>query len=223
MIIAIDGPSGAGKSTVAKLVASKLGITYLDTGAMYRAAAVLTRDAGIRFSDTEKVAENLEKAKIDIVFDNGIQSVILNGRDVSREIRMHEISGLASDISRIGRVREILVAMQRRIAGGKSVVMDGRDIASCVFPNAEVKVYLTASSEVRAKRRYEELLAKGQSADYERILSDIETRDYNDMHRAASPLQCVPDAVFMDCSDMTAEQVALAIIELAIGAGLKES
>lgn len=207
--IAIDGPSGAGKSTVAKLVAAKLGILYLDTGAMYRAAALFMLRNGVAVSNEAAVAALLPKVQIHFTPEG---QTLLNGENVSEAIRAHEMSAAASEISRLPAVRAFLVARQQQIAGENPCVLDGRDIGLHVLPNAPFKFFLTASPEVRARRRLNELLKKGAQADYKTILQDITERDYNDSHRAHSPLQIPPDADVLDSSELTAGEVAQKIL-----------
>ncbi|MGN0788449.1 MAG: (d)CMP kinase [Christensenellales bacterium] len=216
--VAIDGPSGAGKSTISKMVAEKLGITYLDTGAMYRAVALYAHRKGIDVNDKERVIPLLEE--IDISFDlrDGQKIILLNGEDVSQAIREHYVSKLASDVSKIPEVRKFLVAMQRKIAETTDVVLDGRDITSYVLPNAKFKFYLTATAEERATRRYKELTAKGQEVDFEGILNDIIDRDYNDMNRDFAPLVQTQDSVYIDSTHLSIDEVATIIIATVTGA-----
>ncbi len=210
--IAIDGPSGAGKSTIAKALAKRLGITYLDTGAMYRAVALYALKNGVDPNDEPRVNELLPQIRISIGYENGTQRVTLGDEDVSLAIREHAVSKAASDISKLSAVRTKLVDMQREIASRQSVVLDGRDITSVVLPNAKYKFFLTASPEVRARRRALELSERGCAVEYEKILSDIIDRDYNDSHRSNSPLVCTADSVLVDSSDLNAEQVLELII-----------
>ena len=213
--IAVDGPAGAGKSTIAKQVAKKLGLIYVDTGAMYRAMALFMVRQGIEIENEEKVIKNCKNADITIKYENGEQVVYLNGEKVNAFLRKEEVSSAASKVSAIGAVREQLVALQQKLAAGTDCIMDGRDIGTCVLPNADAKIYLTASSAVRAKRRYDELVAKGESCDLATIQADIEERDYRDMNREHSPLKQAEDAVLVDSSYMTIEEVVQAIIEIA--------
>ena len=213
--IAVDGPAGAGKSTIAKQVAKKLGLIYVDTGAMYRAMALYMVRMGIHVEDEEKVIENCKNADITIGYEDGVQVVYLNGENVNAHLRKEEVSSVASKVSVIGTVREQLVALQQKLAASSDCIMDGRDIGTCVLPNADAKIYLTASSEVRAKRRYDELTAKGEQCDLAKIQADIEERDYRDMNRENSPLKQAEDAVFVDSSYMTIEEVVNTIIEIA--------
>ena len=204
--IAIDGPAGAGKSTVAKRLAEKLGFIYIDTGAMYRAITLFYVDRGIDCDNESAVVEKLDEISITIKYIDGTQHVFLNGVDVSGEIRTPRVSDNASKISAIGAVREKLVAIQQKMALSENVVMDGRDIGSVVLPNADLKIYLTASVDVRAKRRYDEMIGKGQEADLATIAKEIEERDYRDMHRENSPLVRVPDAKLVDTSDLNIDE-----------------
>lgn len=213
--IAIDGPAGAGKSTIAKRVAAALGFVYIDTGAMYRTMALYYMDKGIDCSDKNLVIPEFPNIDISLKHVDDVQHVFLNGRDVSGLIRTQVVGENASKVSAIAEVREMLVALQRKIAEEINVVMDGRDIASVVLPDAELKIYLTASVEVRAGRRYAELLEKGVSADLKEIERQIEERDYRDMHRDASPLIKVEEAVEVDTSDMSIDEVTERIISLA--------
>ena len=212
--IAIDGPAGAGKSTIAKLVAKKLDFIYVDTGAMYRAIALYLLRSGVDTADEAAVSEAVKNADITICYRDGAQQVILNGEDVSGLIRTEEVGNTASAVSVYPAVRAHLLELQRSLAASRNVIMDGRDIGTVVLPNAQVKIYLTASSMVRARRRYDELTAKGETCDLEKIRQDIEDRDYRDMHRETSPLKQAEDAVLVDTSDMTIEQVIDRIVEL---------
>ena len=205
--IAIDGPSGAGKSTIAKRVAKELSFIYVDTGAMYRAMALYVLEQNIDPQDQAKVAAVCPDIDVTILYEDGVQQVLLNGKNVSAEIRQEIVGNTASKISVIKEVREKLVALQRQLAAKENVVMDGRDIGTCVLPNAQVKIYLTASSKTRAQRRYDELTAKGVSCDFDEIEKDIIDRDYRDMHRETSPLKQAEDAVLVDSSEMNIDQV----------------
>ncbi len=213
--IAIDGPSGAGKSTIAKLIAKKMGITYLDTGAMYRGLAYYTLKQGVEPNDEKAVLPILDKVTMDIAyFENG-QKVIVNGEDVTPYIREHHISMAASTISKIHAVRMKLADLQRQIAAKTDCVLDGRDIGSFVLPNANVKIYMDASAEVRAERRKLELEAKGDNAHtFEEILADIKARDYQDMNRDFAPLKVADGATVIDTSYMTIDEVAEAVKKL---------
>lgn len=209
--IALDGPSGSGKSTVAKLLAKEYGILYLDTGAMYRACALAAIDAGVKEFTEESVASVLKEIDLQVKYEGGAQRTFLRGRDVSEEIRKPEISMAASAISALACVREKMVDMQRKIAAEQSCVLDGRDIGTAVLPDAPFKFYITASAEVRAKRRCDELKAKGFAQDYAQVLREIKERDRNDSTRAISPLRQAEDAVLIDTSDMSIEEVVRCI------------
>lgn len=213
--IAIDGPAGAGKSTIAKLVAKKKGLIYVDTGAMYRAMALYMLRCDMDPADEEGIIEKCKEADVTLGHEDGQQVVYLNGENVNGLIRTEEVGNMASAISVIGKVRENLVAKQQKIAETTDLIMDGRDIGTCVLPNANLKIYLTASVEVRAKRRYDELVAKGQECDLEQIKKDIEERDYRDMHREISPLKQADDAILVDTSYMTIDEVVDKILALA--------
>lgn len=212
--IAIDGPAGAGKSTIAKAVAKRENLIYVDTGAMYRAMALFMLREKVNLADAEAVVLKCAEADITIRYENGVQVVLLNGENVNGFLRTEEVGNAASTISVIGKVREKLVELQKKLAAESNCVMDGRDIGTCVLPNAQLKIYLTASSLVRAKRRYEELAAKGEVCNLEKIRADIEERDYRDMHREISPLRQAEDAILIDSSDMTVEEVISRIISL---------
>ena len=212
--VAIDGPAGAGKSTIAKIVAKEKSYIYVDTGAMYRAMALYFIRQGIQASESAKISAAAEGADVTIEYVNGEQQVFLNGENVTMYLRTEEVGNMASASSVNADVRKKLVELQQKLAAKADVVMDGRDIGTCVLPNADVKVYLTASVDVRAKRRYEELLAKGQEADLETIKEDIAERDYRDMHREISPLRQAEDAVLVDSSNLTIEESAGKILSL---------
>jgi len=205
--IAIDGPAGAGKSTIAKQIAKRKGYIYVDTGAMYRAMALFLIESHVSPEEPEKISEKCLEADISIVYEKGEQVVLLNGRNVNGLIRTEQVSNMASASSVNGDVRKKLVELQQKLAEKADVVMDGRDIGTCVLPNADLKIYLTASSEVRAKRRYDEMIARGEKCDIDVIKRDIEERDYRDMHMDISPLKQAEDAVLVDSSDMTIEEV----------------
>ena len=213
--IAIDGPAGAGKSTVAKGVAKALKFVYVDTGAMYRAIGLSCIRNGIDINDEPNVIKCAESSNVSITYINDEQAVILNGENVNGFIRTQEIGNAASVVSSYKRVREILVALQKDLAVTQDVVMDGRDIASCVLPNAKVKIYLDASVEVRAKRRYKEFLEKGREVDLKTIEEEVKERDYRDMHRENSPLIRVPEATYVDTSNMTIDEVIETIVKEA--------
>lgn len=213
-VIAIDGPAGAGKSTIAKLVAKELNAIYIDTGAMYRAMALYLLRNHIDIEDEKALAECVASADISIRFVDGEQQVWLNGENVNGLIRTEEVSGMASVSSAKGVVRVKLVDLQRKLAEDHDVVMDGRDIGTHVLPNAKPKIFLTASSKVRAKRRYDELTARGEACDLDTIEKDIIERDERDKNREISPLRQAEDAILVDTSDMTIEQVKEKIISL---------
>ena len=213
--IAIDGPAGAGKSTIARRVSEALGFIYVDTGAMYRAMGLYFLDLGIDTEDENAVNASLPGARLSLQIIEGSQHVFLNGRDVTGRIRSEEAGMMASRTSRYAANREKMVAMQQEIARSQNVVMDGRDIGTVVLPDAPLKIYLTASVQVRALRRYRELLQKGQTPVLEEIEKDIAARDDQDMHRKNSPLRKAEDAVLVDSSDMTIEKVADTITDLA--------
>lgn len=212
--VAIDGPAGAGKSTIAKRVAKEMGYVYVDTGAMYRALAVFFLKQGLKPSDTEEIAKVVKDAEVSIGYEDGVQQVYLNGENVTALLRTEEVGNMASVSSAIGEVRAQLLELQRELARTKDVVMDGRDIGTNILPNADVKVYLTASVETRAKRRYLELQEKGVDCKLEDIAHDIEERDTRDMNREIAPLKQAEDAVFVDSSDMSIEEVVEAIKNL---------
>lgn len=212
--VAIDGPSGAGKSTVAKLVAKEMGYIYVDTGAMYRGLAIHFMKKGIGPGETDKIADACRDAEVSIGYEDGVQQIYLNGENVTGMLREEAVGNMASMSSGIPEVRAKLLELQRNLAREKDVVMDGRDIGTHVLPDADVKVYLTASVETRAKRRYEELVAKGVDCDYEEIARDIEERDERDMNREIAPLKRAEDAVMVDSSDMGIEEVVDTIIRL---------
>lgn len=206
MAVAIDGPVGAGKSSIARAAAKKLGFVYVDTGALYRAVGLYCSRKGADLSSHEAVAALLPEIHPEIRLIDGTQHVFLNGEDVSVEIRLPEISMAASAVSSVPEVRAALLDMQRDIAAKNNVIMDGRDIGTVVLPNAQVKIFLTASPEIRAKRRYDELCAKGVSTSFEDVLNDLNKRDYDDSHRAVAPLKQAEDAVLADTSELDFEQ-----------------
>jgi len=215
--IAIDGPAGAGKSTIAKEVARRLGYIYVDTGAMYRAMALFLLRCGIEPADTDQISEKCREADITIRYENGEQIVLLNGENVNALIRTEEVSRMASVSSADAGVRKKLVSLQQALAERENVVMDGRDIGTCVLPGAEVKIYMTASVEVRAQRRFREQTKKGESCRLEEIEADIRDRDRRDMTREISPLRQADDAVLLDTSDLNIEEVVQAVIGLCTG------
>ena len=218
--IAIDGPAGAGKSTIAKALAKKLGFVYVDTGAMYRAMGLYFDRQGIRMDDEEGISRACGDIRISIRYEDGTQRVILNGEDVSDRIRTEEVGHLASACSVYAAVRQKLLSLQRDLAASTDVIMDGRDIGTCVLPDAQTKIYLTASVEVRARRRYKELLEKGKESSLAEIEEEIRARDWRDMNREIAPLKQAEDAVYLDSSDMTIGQVIGAIIAAAVSRGL---
>jgi cytidylate kinase len=219
IVVAIDGYSSCGKSTIAKALAKYAGYTYVDTGAMYRATALYVQRAGIEYrdSDNEELLTLLKKIQIGFVQTPEGQHVTLNGEDVEAYIRTLEIGNLASQISTIKEVRAVLVAQQQAMGEKKGIVMDGRDIGTVVFPNAELKLFLTASPEVRAERRFKELQAKGENPVFEDVLRDTNDRDYRDTHRAESPLRQADDAVVVDNSEMSREEQMEKIIDVFRG------
>lgn len=204
--IAIDGPAGAGKSSISKEVAKRLGLVYVDTGAMYRACAVYAIENNIEI-EQESITPHLDNINIDITYNDDGQHIILNGRDVSERIREQDATIGSSKIAVIPEVRLKLVELQRRIASNKSVIMDGRDIGTYVLPNADLKIYLTASVAERAKRRYLEMLQKGMQCEINKVIEDIEFRDKNDSEREFAPLRQAEDAVLVDSSDMSFDEV----------------
>ena len=212
--IALDGPSGSGKSTIAKIISSKLDILYLDTGAMYRACALEAILQNADCLDEEKVAKFINEIDLKIEYENGTQKTILRGKDVSKDIRKNEVSLMASNISSLPCVRLKMVEMQRQVAKENNCILDGRDIGTYVLPNANYKFYITAKAEVRAERRYKELLEKGQAVDFDTLLNEINKRDYNDSHRAFAPLRQAEDAILIDTSYMSVEEVVNTILEI---------
>ena len=212
--IAIDGPAGAGKSTIAKRVAKELSFIYVDTGAMYRAIALYLIKNGISPEEEERLTEACRQIRIDIEYEKGEQQVILNGENVTGQIRTEEVGNMASAAAAKPCVREALLMLQRNLAAKADVLMDGRDIGTVVLPKADVKIFLTASTRVRAERRCEDLKSRGLPCDMELVEKDIIDRDWRDTHRAESPLRQAEDAVLVDTSDMTIDQVADRIIEI---------
>lgn len=214
MKIAIDGPSGAGKSTVAKAIAARLGIVYVDTGALYRTVGYAALSRGIAPKDAPRVTAMLPELTVDVRYEDGVQCVYLNGENLGDRIRRPEVSMAASDVSAIGEVRAFLLDTQRDIAARNSVVMDGRDIGTVILPDAEVKIFMVASAEARARRRTLELEQKGMKADYEQVLREMRERDAQDSGRAIAPAVPAADAVHLDNSDMTVEQSVQAVLAL---------
>lgn len=207
MNIAIDGPAGAGKSTIAKLVADKLGYIYVDTGAMYRSIALYFINNNIVTDDSLSVETACNNIQVSIKYTDGVQQVYLNGENVSSAIRQEMVGNMASKVAAKKPVRDLLLQLQRDIAAVNDVIMDGRDIGTNVLPNADLKIYLTASVSERAKRRYEQLVEKGEKPDINKIKEDIEQRDYQDMNRDIAPLKQADDAIYLDSSDMTIDDV----------------
>lgn len=213
--IAIDGPAGAGKSTIAKTLAKELGYVYVDTGAMYRAMAYYFLQQGIDKDDEAGITAAVDGADVTIRYEEGAQQVLLNGENVTGSLRTEQVGNMASATSIYPAVRTKLVALQQKLAKTTDVIMDGRDIGTCVLPDAQVKIYLTASVETRADRRYKELIEKGETADLAKIAADIEERDYRDMHREMSPLRQAEDALLVDSSEMSIDEVVAAIRAIA--------
>ena len=211
--VAIDGPAGAGKSTIAKLVAKEKGYVYVDTGAMYRGLAIHFLENGIEAEEKEKIAEACKDADVTIRYEDGQQQVYLNGKNITAKLREEAVGNMASKSSAIPEVRAKLLELQRELARKEDVIMDGRDIGTCVLPDADVKVFLTASVETRAKRRYDELVEKGVACDLEEIARDIAERDERDSTREIAPLKQAEDAVLVDSSHMTIEEVVAAIVK----------
>lgn len=212
--IAVDGPGGAGKSSVSREVSKRLGFIYVDTGALYRAVGLYALRNKIDTSNEADVSSYLSKITVDLGYENGEQKVFLNGEDVSSDIRLPEASMAASNVSKIPDVRSFLFDLQRKIASENNCLMDGRDIGTVVLPNAQLKIFLTASPEARAKRRYDELLAKGSNVSLDEILKDLNERDYQDSHREIAPLKPAEDSIILDTTDLTFEEVTNKIIEL---------
>lgn len=209
--VAIDGPAGAGKSTIAKLVAKEKGYIYVDTGAMYRGLAIHFIKKGLKAEDIKGIVEACKDAEVSIVYENDVQQIYLNGENVTAMLRTEEVGNMASKTSAIPAVREKLLELQRTLAREKDVIMDGRDIGTNILPSADVKIYLTASVETRATRRYKELLAKGENCVYEEIAQDIKERDERDMNREIAPLKQAEDAILVDSSEMTIDEVVKTI------------
>ena len=221
MNVAIDGPAGAGKSTISKGAAGKLGFIYVDTGALYRTIALNAIRRGV-IDNEDEVIKMLDDTDVKLGFENGTQCVYLNGEEVSAFIRTPEISMGASKVSAIPKVREYLLDLQRDIAKKNNVIMDGRDIGTVVLPNAECKIFLTASVKVRAERRFRELTEKGESVSLEEVCADIEKRDYNDTHRAAAPLKRAEGACLADTSELSLDESVALVIKI-ISEGIKKS
>lgn len=222
-IVAIDGPAGTGKGTITKLIASELGLINIDTGAMYRAIALEALKNKITTIEKRKeLIEIAKNAKIEIENINGTQNVLLNGNDVTNEIRSIEVSKFVSPVSSIPEIRKIMVDLQRKMAEGKDVIMEGRDITTVVFPNANVKIYLDADVEERAKRRYNENKEKGIEISYEETLNSVKERDYNDMHKKVGALKVAEDAVIIDTTTMTIEEVKSKVKEIILNHGFNK-
>lgn len=212
--VAIDGPAGAGKSTIAKLLAAKMNYIYVDTGAMYRAMAVYFSQNNVNPSDEDAINEAVKNVDITICYEDGVQQVVLNGENVTSILRTEQTGKMASMTSKYAAVRTKLVDLQRKLADTSNVIMDGRDIGTTVLPNAFAKIFLTASSDARAQRRFKELTEKGEECNFDDIKADIEQRDYEDSHRAISPLKQAEDAMLLDTSDMSIEQVVEAMVKI---------
>lgn len=212
--IAIDGPAGAGKSTMARRAAAELGFVYVDTGAIYRTVGYAVSKRGIAPEDTEKIDELLPRLRVKLAWKDGLQHMYLDGADVSKKIRLPEVSSMASKVSAIPSVRAFLLDTQRNAAKTNNVIMDGRDIGTVVLPDADVKIYLTASAEVRAKRRFLELQEQGSSDTYEDVLQEMIERDYRDMHREIAPLKQANDAILLDTSELSLEESVDAILRI---------
>lgn len=212
--IAIDGPSGSGKSSISKCLAKKLGFVHVDTGALYRTIAYHLCKNNVDYSSSKKVCENLKNIDIKVKFENNNQNVFLNGVNVTDKIRSAEISMVSSRISSMPLIRKFLLDLQRNIAKENNVIMDGRDIATVVLPNSEIKIFLTASPEVRAKRRYNQMVADDPEINFSDILKNINERDFNDTHREISPLKISDDAIVFDNSDLTFDQTVNSILKI---------
>lgn len=210
--VAIDGPAGAGKSTVSRAAAAELGYIYVDTGALYRTVGLNALRRGVNTKDADAVIRSIEGISVELAFEDGIQKVLLNGEDVSGEIRTPAASMAASDVSAVPAVRAFLFDLQKNIAAGNNCLMDGRDIGTVVLPDARVKIFLTASAEKRAQRRFIELTEKGSDVKYEDVLAEMKERDYNDSHRDVAPLKPADDSVIIDTSDMTLEESIQSVI-----------
>ena len=210
--VAIDGPAGAGKSTISRSAAKQLGYIYVDTGALYRTVGLNAVRKGVDLENEESIAKSIEEITVDLTYENGEQAVLLNGENVSEFIRTPEASMAASKVSAVPAVREFLFSLQQDIAKRSDCVMDGRDIGTVVLPNAQVKIFLTASAEARAERRYKELIEKGQQVKFEDVLADMNQRDYNDSHRAIAPLKQADDAILVDTSELNLVESIEAVV-----------
>ena len=219
--IAIDGPSGSGKSTISKIIAKKIGFINVDTGALYRTIAYFFLENKINYKEKSEVLKNLNNISVSLKNENFSQTIFLNGVDVTQKIRTNEISMLSSEISVIPEVRQFLLKLQRDIAKENNVVIDGRDIGTVVLPNADVKIFLTADPKVRAKRRYNQLISKGQPTTFDEILELINKRDYNDIHRKISPLKKANDAILVDNSNLNQQDTVYKLIEIIKKKGIK--
>ena len=219
--IAIDGPSGSGKSTISKIIAKKIGFINVDTGALYRTIAYFFLENKINYKEKSEVLKNLNNISVSLKNENFSQTIFLNGVDVTQKIRTNEISMVSSEISVIPEVRQFLLKLQRDIAKENNVVIDGRDIGTVVLPNADVKIFLTAGPKVRAKRRYNQLISKGQSTTFDEILELINKRDYNDIHRKISPLKKADDAILVDNSNLNQQDTVYKLIEIIKKKGIK--
>ncbi len=218
--IAIDGPAGAGKSTIAKKIAKQKGFIYVDTGAMYRAMGLYYMNKGVSPDETDKIEGMIDDIDVSISYENGEQVVRLNGENVNSRIRTPEVGSMASGVSTNGAVRRKMVSLQQQLAKTGSVVMDGRDIGTVVLPDAMVKIFLTASVDIRTQRRFDELKAKGMECDFEKLRKEIEERDYRDTHRDNSPLKKADDAVEVDTSELNVDEVVKKILDIAESKGL---
>lgn len=212
--VAIDGPSGAGKSSICRAAAKKLGFIHVDTGALYRSIAYSVIKNDVDINDEKAMSSLLDTTNIEIEFKEGAQYVILNGEDISDMIRTEQVSVIASDISKLPAVRSFLLGLQRKLAESRNVLMDGRDIGTVVLPNADVKIFLTASAEKRAERRYKELLAKNENIEYNNVLEKLIKRDYQDSHREIAPLKASEDSIYVDTSDLSFEESVAKIIDI---------
>lgn len=212
--VAIDGPGGAGKSTISKRAAKELGFLYVDTGALYRAVGLNAMRTGADLNDTESIEKSLDGISVDLKYENGEQAVLLNGENVSSLIRTPEASMAASAVSAVPKVRKFLFSLQQNIAAKNNCIMDGRDIGTVVLPNAQVKIFLTASPEERAMRRYKELVEKGGNVEYENVLAELKQRDYNDSHRALAPLKPAEDSALVDTTGLDLEESVEKIIKM---------
>lgn len=214
MIVAVDGPAGSGKGTVTKKIEKEIGFLYLDTGVTYRCVALEVLRKGIELNEEDKIIEIADNIDVEIEKRENRDLILLNNEDVSKEIRSKEVTSIVSQVSSIIPVREKMVELQRKLAKGKNVIVEGRDIGTVVFPNAEIKIYLDASEETRAKRRYEENIQNGINTTYEEVLENVKLRDYNDIHKKVGALKKAEDAVVIDSTNLTIEQVVEKIIEM---------